>query len=286
MRSTPHIALFSFALLQTLVCASLALAQPEEVAWVDTSTPIPSDAVVIFNGKSPHLLAGPNGGEAPWPIEDGAITCDPSKQGPNQGLWTKLHFRDAQIHVEFAAPKENKRGESSGNSGVYLHGLFEQQILNSYKNKSRAKSMVGALYGFSAPMVNAARPPGEWQVYDILFRAPRRDAEGKPVEAGSVTTFLNGVVVQINTQFTTRKSVYTPLYFNTTPYAERIRASVLKTGCGPFQLQNHNSPVKFRNIWIRPLDDKAFYFEHEPADKQDAKRGSEEAASQDVEKTK
>lgn len=252
-----------------LVFASLAFAQPKETPWVDTTGPIPSDAVVIFNGKKPHLLAGPNGGEAPWPIEDGAIVCDPSKQGPNQGLWTKLHFRDAQIHVEFSVPLEKKRGEASGNSGVYLHGLFEQQILNSHKNPSRAKSMVGALYGFSAPKVNAARAPGEWQVYDILFRAPRRDEKGEPTEAGSVTTLLNGVAVQINTTFTKRKSVYTPLYFNTTPYAERIRASLLKTGCGPFQLQNHNSPVRFRNIWIRPLDKKSFFFEADgPADEE------------------
>ena len=196
-----------------------------------------------------------------WPIKDGALECDPSKQGPNQGLWTRLHFRDAQIHVEFSVPQEKKGGEASGNSGVYLHGLFEQQILNSFKNRSRPKSMVGALYGFSAPLVNASRAPKTWQAYDIIFRAPRRDAEGEPIEPGSVTTLLNGVVVQINTQFSKRKSVYTPLYFNTTPYAIRVRESLLKTGCGPFQLQNHNSPVRFRNIWIRPLDDKSFVFE-------------------------
>lgn len=231
------------------------------VGWVDTIGPVPSDAVVVFDGKNTDMLAGPDGGEVPWPIRDGALVCDPGKQVQQQGLWTRLHFRDAQIHVEFAVPDGGKKGEAAGNSGVYLHGLFEQQILNSYKNPSRPTGMSGALYGFKAPLVNASRAPGVWQVYDIVFRAPRRDAKGNPTEPGSVTTLLNGVVVQVDTKFTKRKSVYTPLYFRTTPYAERIRASLLKTGCGPFQLQNHNSPVKFRNIWIRPLDNKSFVFE-------------------------
>lgn len=228
--------------------------------WVDTSGPVPSDAVVIFDGKSTEMLAGPNGGPCTWPVEDGELVCVPGQQRQQQGVWTRLHFRDAQIHVEFAVPNDGK-GEDSGNSGVYLHGLFEQQILNSYKNTSKPKGMVGALYGFNAPLVNAARAPGEWQVYDIIFRAPRRDEQGEPVEPGSVTTLLNGVVVQIGAEFLKHRSVYTPLHFRTTPYAERIRESLLKTGCGPFQLQDHNSSVRFRNIWIRPLDDKAFVFE-------------------------
>ncbi|MCA9176742.1 MAG: DUF1080 domain-containing protein [Planctomycetales bacterium] len=260
---------FCVLLLSLVACGSSASGQnakPEQsepLPWVDTSRAVPSDAVVIFDGKGPGLLVGPDGGKPPWPIRDGAIVCDPGQQATQQGLWTKLHFRDAQIHAEFSVPAESKSGESSGNSGVYLHGLFEQQILNSFKNASRPTSMIGALYGFQAPLVNASRPPGEWQAYDIIFKAPRRDEKGEAVEPGMVTTLLNGVVVQINTPFKKHKSVYTPLHFRTTPYAERIRASLLKTGCGPFQLQNHNSPVSFRNIWIRPLDDKSFLFETE-----------------------
>ena len=101
-----------------------------------------------------------------------------------------------------------------------------------------------------------------WDLDGQLETAVSYEA-GEPVEPGSVTTLLNGVVVQINTEFSKRKSVYTPLHYRTTDYAKRIRDSVLKTGCGPFQLQDHNSPVRFRNIWIRPLDDKSFVFEAE-----------------------
>lgn len=239
----------------------LAAVAEDPPAWVDTSGQAPSDAVVIFDGKKTDMLAGPDGGAVTWPIEDGALVCTPQQQPQQQGLWTRLHFRDAQIHVEFSTPASSKRGESKGNSGVYLHGLFEQQILDSYQNDSRPIGMVGALYGFRPPLANGARPPGQWQSYDIVFKAPRRNAEGQPIEPGSVTTLLNGVLVQWNTEFTKRKSVFTPLYFRTTPYAVRIRESLLKTGCGPLQLQDHSSPVRFRNIWIRPLDDKAFVFE-------------------------
>lgn len=242
-----------------LAAIATSAAADDGVPWVDTSGPVPADAVVIFDGKNVDMLAGPDGGPCAWPVRDGVLVCEPGKQRQQQGMWTRLHFRDAQIHVEFAVPSDGK-GEDSGNSGIYLHGLFEQQILNSYKNPSRPKGMVGALYGFQPPLVNAARAPGAWQAYDIIFRAPRRNEQGEPVEPGAVTTLLNGVVVQINTEFSKRKSVYTPLYFRTTPYAEKIRESVLKTGCGPFQLQDHNSAVRFRNIWIRPLDDKSFVF--------------------------
>ena len=231
--------------------------------WVDTSGPAPSDAVVVFNGGSTEKLVGPDGEPCPWPVIDGLLVCDQKTLTRRQGLWTTLHFRDAQIHAEFRIPPTEQRGEDAGNGGLYFHGLFEQQIHNSFENPIRPSATIGAVYGFHPPLVNVARRPGEWQVYDILFRAPRRDTAkgGEPIEAGQVTTLLNGVVVQINASFTKHRSVFTPLYAHPTPYALKIRESLLRTESGPLQLQNHDNAVAFRMLWIRPLDDRSFVFE-------------------------
>jgi hypothetical protein len=243
-----------------LGCLSFALAE-ESVRRVETEGDAPSDAVVIFDGETTDLLVGPDGGMCPWPVEDGVLVCDPSMQPRQQGLWTKLHFRDAQIHVEFMIP-ESQKGKP-GNSGLYLHGLFEHQIFNSVDRPGKPEGLIGSVYGVSPPLVNAGRAPGKWQTYDIIFIAPRRNERGEPVEPGSITSLLNGVLVQHQSEFTKRVSVYTPLHFRTTPYAEAILESLKQTECGPMQLQDHDSPTRFRNIWIRPLDDKAFLFEPE-----------------------
>ncbi len=228
---------------------------------VDTHGPIPSDAILIFDGELTDMLVAQDGGPFNWEVENGAIVVKPGVQERQQGLWTKLHFRDAQIHAEFMLPKSETRGNAAANSGLYIHGLFELQIIDSFENPMAAKEMAGSLYNISPPMANAARAPGEWQTYDVVYRAPRRNAEGEPVEPGMITAMLNGVVVQHGATFTTRKSKYTPLYFRTTPYTEAIREQVLHTEAGPLQLQDHDHPVRFRNIWIRPLDDNAHVWE-------------------------
>jgi len=250
-------------LLSVALFATTVLAE-QTPPWVDTSGSAPSDAVVIFNGEATDMLVGPNGEPCTWPVEDGALTCAVGRQHRQQGLWTRLHFRDAQIHVEFQVPKTGRRGAGAGNSGLYLHGLFEQQIVDSFENPMRPKDMVGAVYGIRPPLVNAARPPETWQSYDVLFKAPRRNNQGEPTEPGAITTLLNGVLVQHATPITKHVSRYAPLYFRTTPYAEQIRTSLLTTQCGPLQLQDHDNPVSFRNIWIRPLDDRSFLFDPEP----------------------
>jgi hypothetical protein len=231
----------------------------KSVPRVETTSRIPSDAVVIFDGEKTNLLVGPNGEPCPWPIEDGVLVCDPSMQPRQQGLWTKLHFRDAQIHVEFMIPESQK--DKPGNSGLYLHGLFEHQIYNSVDRPGNPEGMIGSIYGVSPPLVQAGRAPGRWQTYDVIFIAPRRNEKGEPVKPGSITSLLNGVLVQHGTEITERVSVYTPLYFRTTVYAEAILESLKRTECGPMQLQDHDSPTRFRNIWIRPLDDQAFLWE-------------------------
>lgn len=254
-----------FGLLFILSSLSAALAVEKVgdtgLPRVDTSAPAPSDAVVIFNGGRTDRLVAADGTPCNWPVVDGALVCDPSKQERQQGLWTKLHFRDAQIHAEFMIPPRDPKLAETGNSGLYLHGLFELQIIDSFDTPMSSMTLTGSLYGFRPPLVNASRPRGQWQTFDIVFRAPRRDAKGQPIEPGSVTAFLNGVLVQNGTTFLRHVSKWTPLYYRTTPYAVKIRESLLATECGPLQLQNHESPVRFRNIWIRPLDDKAFVFE-------------------------
>jgi len=243
----------------TLTTTTLA---EDELKRVDTSGPIPSDAIVIFDGSGPGLLVGHNGGPVDWPIEDGAITVDPEKQQQQQGLWTKLHFHAAQIHVEFRIPETGDKGAGAGNSGLYFHGLFEQQIHDSFDNPDvKPIGQCGSIYGIGTALVGASRPVGKWQTYDIIFHAPERNAEGEAVEPGTVTTLLNGVLVQNATPILQRKSSYTPLYFRTNEYSDRILESLKKTGCGPMQLQDHKYRVSFRNIWIRPLDDRSFEFE-------------------------
>jgi hypothetical protein len=112
-------------------------------------------------------------------------------------------------------------------------------------------------------LVNAARPAGNWQTYDIIYRAPKRDDAGEPTAAGSITAFLNGVLVQDHFPVLRHVSVYAPLYAQRTDYSRSVRASVLKTGAGPLQLQDHDSPVRFRNLWIRPLDASSFMYSPE-----------------------
>ncbi len=219
--------------------------------------PPPEGAVVLFDGEEHNLMLGKDGGPIDWPIEDGALRSMPGQTRANH-IVSKLHFRDADIHVEFMLPEKG-----SGNSGVYIHGNYELQILNSFGKKEDQLNQghAGAIYGFAKPLAQACRKPGEWQVYDIRYRAPRRNAEGEIVEEGSITAFLNGVKVQDNTRFGEPRSVYHPYRYKTTPYLKAIWERQKRTGIGPVFLQDHDNPVRFRNVWVRPLDDDAFLYE-------------------------
>ena len=122
---------------------------------------------------------------------------------------------------------------------------------------------MGSLYGFARPKVNAALPPGEWQVYDIRYQAPRRNENGEIVKKGQITAWLNGKLVQDKTEFGEPRSIYHPFRHGKTPYLESIYKKQKATSVGPVFLQDHNSPIKFRNVWLRPLDDKAFEYKPE-----------------------
>jgi hypothetical protein len=197
----------------------------------------PSDAIVLV-GAADDLSA--------WQMTDGSAAAWTMKGGVLQTgkgvLRTRQEFTDVQLHVEFATPSEVK-GDSQGrgNSGVFLLGHFEIQVLDSYRNITYADGQAASMYGQYPPLVNVARAPGEWQTYDIIFTAPRFAAGGTLEKPAVVTVLHNGVVVHHATPFwgpTRHRSVM--------PYtAEMAR--------GPLVLQDHGNPVRYRNIWIRPL---------------------------------
>ena len=215
----------------------------------------PKDAIVLFDGRGVNEFLSKTGGQIDWPIEDGALISTRGQTRSNH-IVSKLHFRDADVHVEFVTPEKG-----SGNSGVYVHGNYELQIFNSFgKNKPNAGD-AGGIYGFHAPLVNAARKAGQWQVYDIRYLAPRRDEKGRVVEEGSITAWLNGQKVQDKARFAEPRSTYHPYRYSTTPYLKVIWERQKQTMVGPVFLQDHGNPVRFRNVWVRPLDDKAFVYE-------------------------
>lgn len=197
----------------------------------------PSDAIVLFDGKGLSQWKGENGGDAKWVVVDGVATVNGTGS-----IVTKQEFGDVQLHVEWASPSEVV-GESQGrgNSGVYLQGRYEIQVLDSYDNKTYADGHAGSFYGNSAPLVLPCRKPGEWQAYDIVFHAPKLGDDGKTVIPGSFTVLFNGVLVQD----------HVPVKDSTT--ASKFKGA---TPTGPLVLQDHGNPVRYRNVWIRPLAGK------------------------------
>ncbi len=242
----------------TLSASRIAAADPvpEKFMPQQSELPVaaPQDAIVLFDGGAPHRFVRMAGGPGDWPIVDGALVSTRDKRRSNH-LVSTVHFRDADIHVEFQLPENGK-----GNSGIYIHGNYELQIYNSYGKTELTQNEMGAIYGFAPPLVNASRKPGEWQVYDIRYRAPRRDATGAIVEEGSVTAWLNGQKVQDHTTFGEPRSKYHPYRYGTTPYLQTIWATQKQASVGPVFLQDHDAPVRFRNIWIRPLDELAEFY--------------------------
>jgi hypothetical protein len=198
----------------------------------------PSDAIILFDGKTLDAWAAEEGGgPAKWKVQDGYVEV----QAGAGDIVTKQKFSDYQLHVEFREPTPAQgHSQERGNSGVFLAGLYEVQVLDGYNNITYADGQVSALYGQSPPLVNAARPPGQWQTYDILFTTPRF-AGGKVSKPGYVTVLLNGVVTQDHTE------LLGPTVHHALP------KWVVHDPDMPVRLQDHHMPVRFRNIWIRPL---------------------------------
>ncbi len=196
----------------------------------------PSDAIVLFDGTDLSKWRDAKGETPKWKVESGTLEIV-----KGSGIWTRDEFSDIQLHIEWASPNPPK-GESQGrgNSGVYLIGQYEVQVLDSFENATYADGQAGALYGQYPPLVNASRKPGEWQAYDILFTAPRAK-EGK-VEPAYVTVIHNGVVLHNHTA-----------YLGPSTHRQLAKYGEKPATKGPIHLQDHGDPVRFRNIWIRPL---------------------------------
>ena len=201
--------------------------------------PAPSDAIVLFDGKGLDQWTDAKGQPAKWKVENGYMEVAP-KSG---GLRTVKGFGDCQLHVEWMAPSPAKGADQDrGNSGVFLMDLYEVQVLDCYMNKTYADGMTAAIYGQYPPLVNACRPPGEWQTYDIVFHRPRFDKDGKVLAPARMTVFHNGLLVHecaVLTGPTAHKA--------RPPY--QMHADKL-----PISLQDHGHPVRFRSIWLRELE--------------------------------
>lgn len=229
-------------------CAWLAQGQDNRDAAmprvVDPGPP-PSDAVVLFDGRDLSHWTRDDGSPARCKVQDGAMICTTG----DGNIVSKEKFRDAQLHLEFAVPNmPDQTGQARGNSGVYLQGRYEIQVLDSYRSDTYPNGMCGALYGQAVPLVNPCRPPEQWQSYDIIFHAPVCGPDGELRRRGTVTVLHNGVLT-----------------------LDHVTIQNTFRGCGPDRLgdpgplllQDHNyehapqTVMRFRNIWFRPLEKPA-----------------------------
>jgi hypothetical protein len=204
----------------------------------------PSDAIVLFDGTDLSHWQAAGGGEPTFTLEKGEMLSTNLKDPKNNKyLESKDKFGDVQLHVEFATPSP-AHGESQGrgNSGVFLMGKFEIQVLDNYQNVTYADGACSALYGQYPPQVNACRPPGEWQTYDIIFHKPVYK-DGKFEEPAYVTVLQNGILTQDHHRIEGPTG-----HMIVAKYPEKFPET------GPLQLQFHGNPVHYRNIWVRPLE--------------------------------
>ena len=254
--------MLSFSLLFGFVCCACAVAAPmanrhdHPMYWAvhdeerpqppivdpgpasDTPRPIPDDATVLLDGTHLDHWETMDGDPAAWDIVDGAVEVVPGAGD----IRTTQGFGDVQLHVEWAAPAEVVgEGQGRGNSGVFLMDHYEVQVLDSYENPTYADGLCAALYGQYPPLVNACRPPGAWQTFDITFRRPHFDDTGDVVRPARITVIHNGVLVIDNAPLTgPTDHKKRPPY---TAHADRL----------PLRLQDHGDKVRFRHVWVREL---------------------------------
>ena len=215
--------------------------QPPVVAPGPAGPPVPppADAVALFAGEDLGAWTDAKGQPARWKVENGYFEVVP-KTGD---VRTVKGFGDCQLHVEWMAPSPAKGADQDrGNSGVFLMGLYEVQVLDCYGSRTYADGMTAAIYGQFPPLVNACRPPGEWQTYDIVFHRPRFDQDGNVLAPARMTVLHNGILVHDNAVLTGPTA-----HKARPPY--KVHADKL-----PISLQDHGHPVRFRNIWIRELE--------------------------------
>lgn len=197
----------------------------------------PSDAIILFDGKDLNEWTNQQGGTAEWIVEDGAMTVK-----PRTGIIkTKQKFGDFQLHIEWRSPAEVKgEGQGRGNSGIFMMGKYELQVLDSYESITYSNGQAGSMYKQSIPLVNACKGPGEWQTYDVIFMAPVFTEKGSLKSPARITVLHNGILVQNNYE------LRGPTEYNRIPLYEAH-------GKGAIELQDHGNPVSYRNIWVREL---------------------------------
>ena len=218
--------------------------QPPRVKPGENGAP-PSDAIILFSGKPEDIQKWksdkPNGEPTKWEVVDGVLQCVPG----SGYIRTVEEFGDCQLHVEWSAPsKVEGNSQGRGNSGVFLMGQVEVQVLDNHNNPTYADGFASSIYGINPPAANPLRAPGQWQSYDIIFRRPIFK-DGQQIDPGYITVFVNGVLTQD----------HTPLEGGGGHKGRsKPRAFPEK---GPFKIQDHGNPVRFRNIWYRPLPKRA-----------------------------
>jgi len=235
------------------ICASQMYAQqmkPEdtqvwesepEVVTPGKDTAPPSDAIVLFDGTNLDKWESMKGGEAKWEVADGAMTV---VKGAGS-IRTKDVFGDCQLHIEWRTPAlVEGEGQGRGNSGVFMNGStsdgYEIQVLDSYKNKTYSNGQAASIYKQYIPLVNACRPPGVWQTYNIIYKAPVFNSDGSLQSPAYITVIHNGILVQNHVELKgNTPNVGKPKY---TAHSD-----------GSIMLQDHSNPVSYRNIWIRKL---------------------------------
>jgi len=198
----------------------------------------PSDAIILFDGKDASAWLDKDGKPAAWSVAENNLTVKPF----SGDIHTKQSFGDCQLHIEWRSPVVVvDAGQGRGNSGVFLMGRYELQILDSYNNPTYSNGQAGSIYKQRIPLVNASRPPGEWQSYDIIFIAPVFHEDGSLKTAARMTVLHNGVLIQNNVE------LWGEMQFVGIPFYEKHGAKE------PLLLQDHHNLVSFRNIWIREL---------------------------------
>ncbi|MDB4746244.1 DUF1080 domain-containing protein [Verrucomicrobia bacterium] len=202
------------------------------------SAPAPSDATILFDGRDLSNFEKGNKQPAGWKVENGYMEVAPGAGG----IQTKEHFADFQLHIEFATPyKVEGDSQGRGNSGVIVFGMYEIQVLDSFHNPTYPDGQAGAMYGQLPPKVNASLPPGAWQSYDIIFETARWDGDTL-VKKANLTVIHNGVVLHHKQEYN-GPSLHRQVGTYSKPHPSH----------GPIHLQDHNNPMRFRNIWIRDL---------------------------------
>jgi len=201
-------------------------------------TTAPSDAIILFDGKNfDHWLSAKDSSGAKWSIAGKSMTV---VKGTGD-IQTREGFENFQLHIEFRTPANIEgSGQGRGNSGIFMQGIYELQVLDSYDNLTYSNGQAGSIYKQSMPLVNASSMPGTWQCYDIIYMAPAFNKDGMMRTTGFITVLHNGILIQNHTAI-----------YGTTPSAGAPQQIV--HGKGPLRLQNHNNPVSYRNIWIREL---------------------------------